>query len=107
MRIILMGAAMGALMGSALAEQADLQEVVKRCWNPPSGVEDVSVTVSFAINERGELIGMPASPDAKSADLRKRSAAEAAIRAVRLCAPYLAPEGHHRVDLPEPMPNRA
>jgi hypothetical protein len=91
------------------AASADPQDKVIRCWSPPAGAVETEVEVRFQIDEDGALIDIPSSPQADSKDSKDIAAAEAAIRAVRRCAPYQIPAGAYRVffPYPEPMPDRA
>lgn len=82
------------------ASAPDLTRQFQKCWNPPHDMNGVEIEVLFEIDAAGELIDMPQSSDATAGDVRTRQTAQAAINAVRRCAPYNAPEGQHRITVP-------
>ncbi len=75
-----------------------LRNRLAQCWNPPRGVREAGnlrVTVGIALLPDGSLAAEPRVLDA-GFDPLSRIAAESAIRAVQICAPYdmLPPENY-------------
>ncbi len=73
-----------------------LRNRLAQCWNPPRGVREAGnlrVTISIGLLPDGSLAAEPRILDA-GFDPLSRIAAESAIRAVQICAPYdmLPPE---------------
>lgn len=81
--------------GSLSQNEMDaLRGQIQKCWNPPPGVADAGsmrVTISMQLNPSGELEGMPQILDGGGTSMVARAASEAAVRAVRRCAPYNLP----------------
>ena len=70
---------------------------LRRCWRMPIDLPDpdrLIVTVEFTLNRNGTLNGQPrvTSPRNYTFDPAMRTAAEAALRAVRQCDPYPFPD---------------
>ncbi|MCX7359906.1 MAG: hypothetical protein NT015_17425 [Alphaproteobacteria bacterium] len=70
-----------------------LQQELRRCWRMPTDQPDpdrLAVTVEFNLNTDGSLNGQPrvASPRNYTFDPPMAHAAQAALAAVRACAPY-------------------
>ncbi|MGE0595812.1 MAG: cell envelope integrity protein TolA [Hyphomonadaceae bacterium] len=70
---------------------------LRRCWRMPVDLPDpdrLVVTVEFSLNRNGTLNGQPrvTSPRNYTFDPAMRTAAEAALRAVRQCDPYPFPD---------------
>jgi hypothetical protein len=70
---------------------------LRRCWRMPADLPDperLVVTVEFELNRNGTLNGQPrvTSPRNYTFDPAMRTAAEAALRAVRQCDPYPFPD---------------
>jgi hypothetical protein len=100
--------------GPGTAEAAALDDRVRaltrahllRCWRMPIDLPDpdrLVVTVEFELNRSGTLNGQPrvTSPRNYTFDPAMRTAAEAALRAVRACDPYPFPDdpvvgGHYQ-----------
>lgn len=76
------------------SEYDALRGQVSRCWSPPSGVSDAGslrVSLRLQLDQSGQLIGLPEIVEGGSGSTAQRVAAEAAVRAVRRCAPYSLP----------------
>ncbi|MBL4601518.1 MAG: cell envelope integrity protein TolA [Emcibacteraceae bacterium] len=61
------------------------------CWNPPSGALDAGkliVVVNFNLSQDGRIIGQPRADDYARMSGPLKVAADSALRAVRMCAPY-------------------
>lgn len=79
------GAEEASRIGSLLIPQ------ISKCWNPPAGNAVSTVSrVSVKFSRAGEVEGMPKIVDHKSSGA-ERAMDEAAIRAIRRCAPYALP----------------
>ncbi len=70
---------------------------LRRCWRMPLDLPDpdrLVVTIEFDLNRNGTLNGQPrvTNPRNYTFDPPMRSAAEAALRAVRMCDPYPFPD---------------
>lgn len=91
--------------GLGTEERASLQDRVRaltrahlmHCWRMPVDLPDpdrLVVTVEFELSRSGALIGQPrvTSPRNYTFDPSMRTAAEAALRAVRQCEPYPFPD---------------
>lgn len=91
--------------GLGTAEVAALEDRVRaltrahlmRCWRMPIDLPDpdqLVVTVEFELNRNGTLNGQPriTNPRNYTFDPAMRTAAEAALRAVRACDPYPFPD---------------
>jgi colicin import membrane protein len=90
-------ASLGAVTGTASqlsqTEIDALRGQIQRCWNPPVGVSDARdliVRVRLTLNQDGSLAGQPMVTDHSGAG-NFQIAAEAAMRAIRRCAPYTLP----------------
>lgn len=73
-----------------------LKAMLYRCWNPPRGVREAGalrVTVGISLLPDGSLAAQPRVIDG-GMDPLSQIAAESALRAVQICAPYqiLPPE---------------
>ncbi|WP_062204428.1 cell envelope integrity protein TolA [Aureimonas sp. AU12] len=81
--------------GSLSQNEMDaLRGQVEKCWNPPAGNADAGnfvVKISMQLSPSGEIEGMPQILDGGSGSTAQRAAGEAAVRAVRRCAPYNLP----------------
>ncbi len=94
----------GSVEGQAQAamtqsEIAALQARLYQCWNPPTGVreaKDLRVQVAINLNPDGSL-SAPPRVIGGGFDPLAQIAAESAVRAVQVCAPYdiLPPEKYH------------
>lgn len=91
--------------GPGTAEAVALEDRVRaltrahlmRCWRMPVDLPDpdrLVITVQFELNRNGSLNGQPrvTSPRNYTFDPAMRTAAEAALRAVRTCDPYPFPD---------------
>ena len=95
---------MGSVDGSREApmtqdEIAALKARLYQCWNPPRGVREarnLQVQVAINLNPDGTL-SAPPKVVGGSFDQLSQIAAESAVRAVQICAPYdiLPPEKYH------------
>ncbi|HQF32006.1 MAG TPA: cell envelope biogenesis protein TolA, partial [Hyphomicrobiales bacterium] len=90
-------ASLGSPTGRAekltVGELDALRGQIARCWNPPVGAvgaEDLVVEIQMQLAEDGSLTGAPAVVNSSSNPFF-RAAADAALRAVRRCAPYTLP----------------
>lgn len=93
------GAGLGTAEVAALEDRARAlaRAHLRRCWRMPIDLPDpdrLVVTVEFDINRNGTLNGQPVvtSPRNYTFDPAMRTAAEAALRAVRQCDPYPFPD---------------
>ncbi|WP_416356075.1 cell envelope integrity protein TolA [Aureimonas phyllosphaerae] len=91
-------AALGATRqtgGSLSQSEMDaLRGQIMRCWNPPAGSVDAGnfrVKISMQLGPTGELEGLPEILSGGGSSMAERVASEAAVRAVRRCAPYNLP----------------
>lgn len=94
----------GSIDGSreAAMTQSEIEALKARlyqCWNPPRGVREarnLRVEVEINLNQDGSLAGAPRIVGG-GFDPLGQIAAESAIRAVQICAPYdiLPPEKYH------------
>ncbi|WP_427025827.1 hypothetical protein ACP4J4_07940 [Aureimonas ureilytica] len=76
------------------SEMDALRGQISKCWNPPAGNTDAGsfqVKISMQLDPSGAVQGMPQIEQGGGASPAQRAAAEAAIRAVRRCAPYNLP----------------
>ena len=67
------------------------KKIEDQCWNPPSGALDAGslrVTVSMYLTPEGSLARPPQAEDYSSMTGPQKVAADSALRAVRMCAPY-------------------
>ena len=72
------------------SEMDMLRRAIGRCWNPPAGVMNASeliVKVSMQLDPSGQVVGRPQVLEA-AGGRTGTIAAEAAVRAMRRCAPY-------------------
>ena len=72
------------------SEMDMLRRAIGRCWNPPAGVMNASelvVKVSMQLDRSGQLVGRPQILET-SGGRTGQIAGEAAVRAMRRCAPY-------------------
>lgn len=70
-----------------------LRGQIQRCWSPPAGVSEAGslrISIQMQLDQTGALQGMPQIVSGGSSTI-ERVAGEAAIRAVRRCAPYNLP----------------
>jgi hypothetical protein len=94
----------GSIDGAAKADMtqdeiAALKARLYQCWNPPRGVREarnLRVQVAINLNQDGTLAGPPQIVGA-GIDQLWQIAAESAVRAVQICAPYdiLPPAKYH------------
>ncbi|GGD94357.1 hypothetical protein GCM10011390_11390 [Aureimonas endophytica] len=73
--------------------QGMIQEQMAKCWNPPAGIEageSLKVAIKIHFNPSGEVEGVPEITQGGGSGAQ-RIAAEAAIRAIRRCAPFNLP----------------
>ncbi|KAA0971138.1 cell envelope integrity protein TolA [Aureimonas fodinaquatilis] len=71
-----------------------LRAQVSRCWSPPVGLADAGpllITVTMQLDPTGQLMGMPQIVRGGGSSMVERAAGDAAVRAVRRCAPYSLP----------------
>ncbi|MEX6507097.1 hypothetical protein [Jiella sp. M17.18] len=71
-----------------------LRGQIQKCWSPPAGVEgagSLRVSIEMHLDPSGQLQGRPVIVDGGSGSMQQRIAGEAALRAVRRCAPYNLP----------------
>ncbi|MFD2236119.1 cell envelope integrity protein TolA [Aureimonas populi] len=71
-----------------------LRGQIARCWNPPAGVMEAGslrVSIQMSLDQTGALQGMPQIVSGSGSSSAERAAGEAALRAVRRCAPYNLP----------------
>ncbi|WP_062012228.1 hypothetical protein [Aureimonas sp. AU4] len=76
------------------SEMDALRGQISKCWNPPAGNTDAGgfrVKISMQLSPSGEVEGMPQIVQGGGATGAERAAGEAAVRAVRRCAPYSLP----------------
>jgi outer membrane biosynthesis protein TonB len=76
-----------------------LRAQIQRCWSPPVGVreaEELIVRVKLDLNQDGTLASPPTLTNIGSNSMF-RVAAEAALRAIRRCAPYRLPIAKYEV----------
>lgn len=67
------------------------KKIEDQCWNPPSGALDagsLKVRVSMYLTKDGKLARPPVADDYARLAGSKKVAADSALRAVRMCAPY-------------------
>lgn len=64
-------------------------EALQRCWSPPGGVSNSSVTLSFSFKRDGTLIGrpQPRAIDVEGDEQAEQAFVDAAIAAVERCVP--------------------
>jgi hypothetical protein len=93
------GAGPGTANAVALEDRAAAiaRAHMRRCWRMPVDLPDpdrLVITVRFHLNRNGTLNGQPEviSPRNYTFDPAMRTAAEAALRAVRVCDPYPFPD---------------
>lgn len=93
------GAGLGTAEVAALEDRARAlaRAHLRRCWRMPVDLPDpdrLVVTVVFDLNRNGALNGQPriTNPRNFTFDPAMRTAAEAALRAVRMCDPYPFPD---------------
>lgn len=93
------GAGPGTAEAVALEDRARAlaRAHLRRCWRMPVDLPDpdrLVITVQFSLNRNGTLNGQPriTSPRNYTFDPAMRTAAEAALRAVRVCDPYPFPD---------------
>ena len=70
-----------------------IKEKMRDCWNPPAGIESgegLRVSIRIRFNEAGDVDGVP-EITAGGGSGAQRIAAEAAVRAIRRCAPFNLP----------------
>lgn len=76
------------------SEMDALRGQISKCWNPPAGNTDAGsfqVKISMQLDPSGAVQGMPQIESGGGSSPAQRAAAEAAVRAVRRCAPYNLP----------------
>ncbi|MCQ8784238.1 cell envelope integrity protein TolA [Mangrovibrevibacter kandeliae] len=83
------------LSQSELGElQGLIKKKMKECWAAPYGVdstESLRVSIHMRLDPSGALEGVPSIVDGGSGSTTARAAGDAALRAVRRCAPYNLP----------------
>lgn len=81
--------------GTLSASEMDaLRGQISRCWSPPAGAAEAGsfrVSISMQLDQSGELTGMPKIVSGGGSSMAERAASDAAVRAVRRCAPYNLP----------------
>ncbi|ODN68022.1 hypothetical protein A6302_04352 [Methylobrevis pamukkalensis] len=85
-----LGTATGRASGEMTANEiAALQARIFECWVPPIGAntEGVTVPIRMQLNEDGSLAGAPTAISVPGGPYGQ-VVAEAALRAIRRCAPY-------------------
>jgi len=91
--------AVGAQMAMSMSEldalKAQITEAMEKCWRIPDGAPDpaaLTMRVKVFLNEDGTVASPPQLLDQGPAgDPYFRAAADSAIRAVHICAPYNLP----------------
>ncbi|WP_185983320.1 hypothetical protein [Aureimonas mangrovi] len=71
-----------------------LRGQIQRCWSPPAGVAEAGslrISIQMSLDPSGQLQGMPQIVSGGGGSSIERIAGEAAVRAVRRCAPYNLP----------------
>ncbi|NDV87210.1 hypothetical protein GTW51_10905 [Aurantimonas aggregata] len=71
-----------------------LRGQIQRCWSPPAGVSEAGslrISIQFRLDPSGALETVPQIVGGGGASMVERIAGEAALRAVRRCAPYNLP----------------
>jgi outer membrane biosynthesis protein TonB len=73
-----------------------LRNQIEQCWNPPTGAphpEQLVVFMSLSLNQNGTVAQTPqvTGDSAGTHDSYTRAAADAAMRAIYVCAPYKLP----------------
>ena len=73
----------------ALTTMNQVGKAVLACWEPPAGVKNSSVTLSFSFKRDGSLIGPPRSTaiDVDGDESTRKQFIAAAIDAVEQCTP--------------------
>ena len=70
-----------------------LRARIAQCWNPPPGglgAESMLVKIRLKLNEDGTLVGYPTVANHDNSPFF-RAAADAAVRAMFQCQPYMLP----------------
>ena len=76
------------------SEMDALRGQISKCWSPPAGVSEAGslrVSIEMHLDPSGQLEGRPVIVDGGNGSMQQRIAGEAALRAVRRCAPYNLP----------------
>lgn len=71
-----------------------LRGQIQRCWSPPAGVSEAGslrISIQLRLDPTGALETVPQIVGGGGASMVERIAGEAALRAVRRCAPYNLP----------------
>ena len=71
-----------------------LRGQIQRCWSPPAGVSEAGslrISIQFRLDPTGALETVPQIVGGGGGSMVERIAGEAALRAVRRCAPYNLP----------------
>lgn len=71
-----------------------LRGQIQRCWSPPAGVSEAGslrISIQMQLDPSGALQGVPTIVSGGGASTIERVAGEAALRAIRRCAPYNLP----------------
>lgn len=74
--------------------QGLIQDQMSRCWSPPTGVAEAGslrISIEIRFNPSGELDGTPTIVEGGGGSGIQRIASEAALRAIRRCAPFNLP----------------
>ena len=86
---------MATKQASMMLEDA-MRRMVEKCWNVPAGAkssESMIISIRVWLNADGSLSRAPQlMDDSRMSDSFYRAAAESALRAVRMCAPYELPK---------------
>ena len=84
---------LGLLTATALADPLkntdEVAATLQACWKPPSGSEDLFVTMKFSFRRDGSLLGrpLPAIINVVGDEKARQRFIDAAIRAIERCTP--------------------
>jgi len=87
------GQSTGTDVAMSVNEIDALRARIAQCWNPPPGglgAESMVVKIRLRLNEDGTLVGYPTVANQGNSPFF-RAAADAAVRAVFQCQPYVLP----------------
>ena len=85
-----LGTSTGKAASLSMTEIDALRSALARCWNPPAGVadaKDLVVQVHFNLGQDGALTALPTIMN-RGSNALFQTAAESAVRAVQICAPF-------------------